>query len=128
MSKQHEITTINDIFNVTDASNLEAFLIDLKGLLATAHTLKSMHSELGIAYPNEMIKTFKWIDDGKHDSTITVEDARRNVEICTYISNDDSTYTPLCDGSVIIDDLVLSQLISKNAPCQHCGLEITTAN
>jgi len=76
--KHFKIKTVQNMIDCTNEANLDNFLTDLKALLTTAHTLRSM-AELIVEIkelPKEMqeIKTngYTWVDDNKHDAKITI--------------------------------------------------------
>ena len=73
-SKKYEIKTVQDIINCTNESNLDNFLIDLKAFLTTAHAIKTIFELVGETKEQKEIGTdgFTWIDDGKHDATISI--------------------------------------------------------
>ena len=77
-AKNYQIKTVQDMIDCTNEANLDNFLTDLKALLTAAHTFRTMAELIGEmkGLPKEMqeieSKGFTWIDDGKHDSKITI--------------------------------------------------------
>jgi len=77
-SKKYQIKTVQDMINCTNEVNLDNFLTDLKGLLAAAHTIKTIAKLVGETkgVPKELqeieSKGFTWIDNGKNDVKITI--------------------------------------------------------
>jgi hypothetical protein len=80
MAKEHKIKTVQDMINCTNEDNLDNFLTDLRGYLSTAHMLKSFAELVGETKEQKEIGTdgFTWIDDGKHDATISVGVKKQN--------------------------------------------------
>ena len=74
-SKKYQIKTVQDIIDCTNEDNLDNFLEDLKGLVKTAHVFNTMTDLVGGDTSKNKLdeKGFTWIDDGKHEATITVE-------------------------------------------------------
>ena len=73
-SKQYQIKTVQDMIDCTNEANLDNFLTDLKGYLNTAQMLKNLAELVGETEEQKEIGTdgFTWIDDGKHDATISI--------------------------------------------------------
>lgn len=63
-AKEHQINTIQDIFECTDIDNVDMFLKDLKGILLSGYLIREVSKDMeGI----EIISNgFTWIDDGEH--------------------------------------------------------------
>ena len=67
--KEHKIETFQDMVNCTTPENLDNFLKDLKGLIATQHMVRAACELGGVDYKEVETVSIKWIDDGKHDIT-----------------------------------------------------------
>mgnify|MGYP003629689589 CR=1 FL=1 len=74
-SKKYQIKTVQNMIDCTNEANLDNFLEDLKGLIQTAHVFNAMTILVGGDTSKNQLdeKGFTWIDDGKHEATITVE-------------------------------------------------------
>ncbi len=77
--KQYQINTVQDMIDATNKDNLQTFLIDLEGLLVSAHSMRDLiegiaknKGEFNIKAPVR-VQGFTWIDDGKHNAEITIE-------------------------------------------------------
>jgi hypothetical protein len=77
-ANEYQIRTIQDIVDCTNETNLDNFLIDLKNMLSSAHTLRSLSelvSEIKNLTKKERqieVKEFTWIDDSKHEIKTTI--------------------------------------------------------
>lgn len=56
--KSHKIKTVQDIFNCTNAENIDDFLKDLKGVLLSGFLVRDLTSETEI-----FTEPFEWTDD-----------------------------------------------------------------
>ena len=76
--KEYKIKTVQDIIDCTNKSNLDNFLTDFRKMLEMAHAFRELSKSLAeiAGLPREMqeieSKGFVWIDDGKHDSKVTI--------------------------------------------------------
>lgn len=66
MKNQFKITTVQDMINCTNENNVDAFLKDLKGVLLTAHLVRSVTNE------NPESEGFIWIDDKKNNIEVKI--------------------------------------------------------
>lgn len=71
--KKHEIKTIQDMIKVTNENNLDNFLKDLEAFLVSCHLAKAISELSGVNYNAENAKMI-WVDDGKHNITISIKE------------------------------------------------------
>jgi len=78
--KQYQVNTIEDMINCTNEDNIDNFLTDLKVVIKTAHAMQVLVNTIAEveALPKELVelkhKGFTWVDDGKHDIKIVMQD------------------------------------------------------
>ena len=75
MENRFKITTVQDMIDCTNESNLKNFLTDLEAFLTTAHAIKAMFELVGETEQQKKVGLdgFTWIYDGKNDAKITLE-------------------------------------------------------
>jgi hypothetical protein len=69
--KEHKIETVQDLFNVVTVDNLAVLVTDLQMWLTHAALLKALD-------PTTEFGGFTWIDDGKNDYKMNLEDRKGN--------------------------------------------------
>jgi len=70
--KKYKIQSVQDMIDCTNSDNLENFITDLKGILASAHMLRTHTDLIGKDKSSIEIKEFTWVDDGEHNITINL--------------------------------------------------------
>ena len=62
------------MIDCTNEANIDSFLKDLKGFLATAHMLIELAELVGETEEQKEVGVdgFTWIDDGKNEATISI--------------------------------------------------------
>lgn len=85
--KQYELTTIQDIINVVNPDNVDAFLKDFKGFLKAAVSynevyklVRSTNENAHDLPKNVTLDKMIWIDDGKNDIKMIVQSNDSNGE------------------------------------------------
>jgi len=68
--KKYKIQSVQDMIDCTNSYNLENFITDLKGILASAHMLRVHADLMGKDKSSIEIKEFIWVDDGEHNINI----------------------------------------------------------
>ena len=74
--KTHKIETIQDILNTVDETNYKAFIIDFAEIVEQMANLRTCHDNKPM-----LLKSFDWIDDGKHDVKTSVNYLHETLEI-----------------------------------------------
>lgn len=81
--KTYEIRTISDLMRVVNNENCDRLVKDLSAWLALMSIAKSLAAKEGVDLDADVqCGVFRWIDDGEHDITVTMQDGSGNaVEI-----------------------------------------------
>ena len=70
MANTYQLTTLKDVFEKVPKDKLEACLAEIARGMLYAHELGVLAGE-----PMQWQEPCEWIDDGKKDQTISIEDA-----------------------------------------------------
>jgi len=94
--KEYKIETLQDIVNTVTVDNIDDYLADFRGFLLgymSAKAISDMVYELSDKKPEPVpINSFKWIDDGKTNVTISIkpEDSEKNESIEIKLTDKDN--------------------------------------
>lgn len=76
MSTKYKINTIQDMIDCTNESNLDNFIIDLKGFLSTAHLIRKLGKKIKSSVHPPKTEHIIWIDDNDHNLTIQLSEKK----------------------------------------------------